>query len=59
MENNSKHIDTFLSLANSLRFKLWAIVGKDNDKKEDIIKYLQKKDYQLIDVAKELDFLYQ
>ena len=59
MENNSKHIDTFLSLANSLRFKLWAIVGKDNDKKKDIIKYLQSKEYQLIDVAKELDFLYK
>jgi len=58
MENNSKHIDIFLSLANSLRFKLWAIVGKDNDKKKDIIKYLKKKEYQLIDVAKELDFLH-
>jgi len=59
MENYSKHIDTYLSLANSLRFKLWAIVGKNNDKKEKIINYLQKKDYQLIDVAKELDFLYK
>jgi len=27
MENNSKHIDTYLALANSLRFKLWAVVG--------------------------------
>ena len=59
MKNNSKHIDTYLSLANSLRFKLWAIVGKDNDKKENIIKYLKDKGYVLIDVAKELDFLYQ
>ena len=59
MENNSKHIDTFLSLANSLRFKLWAIVGKDNGKKENIIKYLQEEGYKLIDVATELDFLYQ
>ena len=59
MKNNNKHIDTFLSLANSLRFKLWAIVGKDNDKKENIIKYLQNKGYELIDVATELDFLYQ
>lgn len=59
MEYQSKHIDTYLSLANSLRFKLWAIVGKNNDKKENIIKYLQEKEYQLIDVAKELDFLYK
>ncbi len=59
MENNSKHIDTYLSLANSLRFKLWAIVGKDNNKKENIIKYLQGKGYELVDVATELDFLYQ
>jgi hypothetical protein len=29
MENNSRHIDTYLALANSLRFKLWAIVGED------------------------------
>lgn len=59
MEYHSKHIDTYLSLANSLRFKLWAIVGKNNDKKEKIIDYLQEKGYQLIDVAKELDFLYK
>lgn len=59
MEYHSKHIDTYLSLANSLRFKLWAIVGKNNNKKENIIKYLQEKEYQLIDVAKELDFLYK
>jgi len=59
MEYHSKHIDTYLSLANILRFKLWAIVGKNNDKKENIIKYLQEKEYQLIDVAKELDFLYK
>ena len=59
MEYHSKHIDTYLSLANSLRFKLWAIVGKNNDKKDNIINYLQEKEYQLIDVAKELDFLYK
>ncbi|MFA7115827.1 MAG: DUF6079 family protein [Bacteroidales bacterium] len=59
MEYQSKHIDTYLSLANSLRFKLWAIVGKNNDKKEKIINYLQEKEYLLIDVAKELDFLYK
>lgn len=59
MEYHSKHIDTYLSLANSLRFKLWAIVGKNNDKKDKIISYLQGKEYHLIDVAKELDFLYK
>ena len=32
MEDNIKHIDTFLSLANSLRFKLWAVVGRDEAK---------------------------
>ncbi len=32
MEDNNKHIDTYLSLANSLRFKLWAVVGKDEAK---------------------------
>jgi len=53
MEYHSKHIDTYLSLANILRFKLWAIVGKNNDKKENIIKYLQERKYQLVDVAKE------
>ena len=58
MEYQSKHIDTYLSLANSLRFKLWAIVGKNNDKKENIIKYLQEKEYQLIDVAR-INFLYK
>ncbi|NOY38549.1 MAG: hypothetical protein GXO83_13365 [Chlorobi bacterium] len=53
MENNSKHIDTYLSLANSLRFKLWAIVGKDNAKKKNIINYLKGRGYELIDVAKD------
>lgn len=59
MESKSKHIDTFLSLANTLRFKLWAIVGKNESKKDKIINYLQHKGYTLIDVATELDFLYK
>ena len=59
MENHSKHIDKYLALSNSLRFKLWAIVGKNDDKKDKIIKYLKSKDYKLIDVAKELDYLYK
>ena len=37
-----KHIDSFLALADGLRFKLWAIVGKDNDKKKDIIKEIKR-----------------
>jgi len=59
MGNHSKHIDTYLTLSNSLRFKLWAIVGKDDYKKDKIIKYLKSKNYKLIDVAKELDHLYK
>ena len=58
MENNTKHIDTYLSLANSLRFKLWAIVGEDQVKKNNIILYLQDRDYVLVDVASELSGLF-
>jgi hypothetical protein len=59
MENKSKHIDTYLALANSLRFKLWAIVGEDQYKKENIIQYLQKQGYELVDVGFELSGLYK
>jgi hypothetical protein len=52
MEENTRHIDTFLSLANSLRFKLWAIVGNDEIKKQNIITYLKEQDYSFIDVGK-------
>ena len=59
MENNSRHIDTYLALANSLRFKLWAIVGENIVKKKMVIEYLQKQGYQLVDVGLELSGLYQ
>ena len=37
MESNpKKHIDSYLALANGLRFKLWAIVGKDETNKQNI-----------------------
>jgi len=49
-----KHIDTYLSLANSLRFKLWAIVGNNATKKEKIITYLDSIGYTKVDVGEEL-----
>ena len=54
----TKHIDTCLSIANSLRFKLLAIVGNDSVKKANIIHYLQEKEYSLLDVGEELTPLY-
>ncbi len=56
-EDRTKHIDTFLTLANSLRFKLWAIVGEDDGKKHNIIKYLKEKGYNLVNVGDELSFI--
>ena len=59
MENKNNHIDTYLGLSNSLRFKLWAIVGEDLHKKNAVIQYLQKKDYTLVNVGEELSSLYK
>ena len=59
MEDNIKHIDTYLSLANSLRFKLWAVVGKDEAKIQNIISYLSQQKYTLVDVGIELQELYK
>ncbi len=59
MEDNIKHIDTYLSLANSLRFKLWAIVGRDEAKIQNIISYLTQQKYTLVDVGIELQELYK
>ena len=50
----SKHIDTYLSLANSLRFKLWAVVGNNSAKREKIINYLDSIGYTKVDVGAEL-----
>jgi len=59
MEDNIKHIDTYLSLANSLRFKLWAVVGRDEAKIQNIISYLIQQNYTLVDVGIELQDLYK
>ena len=56
--DNIKHIDTFLSLANSLRFKLWAVVGENQSKKGKILDYLEKQDYTIVDVGAELGSLF-
>jgi len=56
--DNTKHIDTYLSLANSLRFKLWAVVGDNQTKKDKVISYLTKHGYTLVDVGAELGSLF-
>ncbi len=56
--DQNKHIDTFLSLANSLRFKLWAVVGDNQTKKDKVISYLKIQGYTLIDVGAELGSLF-
>jgi len=55
-----KHIDSYLALANGLRFKLWAIVGKDEPKKQNITNYLKDKlGWSIIDVQENLADLYK
>lgn len=50
-----KHsINYYLGQANNLRFKMLAIVGNNENKKIEIIDYLKKKDWTLIDVESEL-----
>jgi energy-coupling factor transporter ATP-binding protein EcfA2 len=56
--DNTRHIDTYLSLANSLRFKLWAVVGDNQTKKDKVIRYLTKNGYTLVDVGVELGSLF-
>lgn len=55
--NQKLHIDNYMEQANSLRFKLLAIVGKNQEKKEKIINYLKNIGWSLIDVGKELSNL--
>ncbi|HOX85133.1 MAG TPA: BREX-3 system P-loop-containing protein BrxF [bacterium] len=43
-----------LAQADALRFKLLAIVGKDEEKKKRIIKLLRNENWTLVDVEKEL-----
>ncbi|MFD1616565.1 DUF6079 family protein [Gelatiniphilus marinus] len=59
MANQSKHIDTYLSLSESLRFKLWAVVGKDQTKKNNISSYLAEKGFIEVNVGAELADLYE
>ena len=58
-DNSKKHIDSFLALANGLRFKLWAIVGKNESKKQNIVTYLTETlNWEIVDVQKQLSDLY-
>jgi hypothetical protein len=61
MESASKkHIDGFLALANGLRFKLWAIVGKNESKRQNIITYLNSiLKWEIVDVQSQLSDLYK
>ena len=51
---NNNHITEYLSQADSLRFKLLGIIGKDHQKKEKITKYLLDDGWHLINVEEEL-----
>lgn len=61
MESNpKKRIDSYLALANGLRFKLWAIVGKDETKKQNIVSYLTNTlKWVIIDVESQLSGIYK
>lgn len=59
MANQSKHVDTYLSLSKSLRFKLWVVIGKDSSKKNNITKYLIDKGFTEVNVGAELSDLYE
>jgi len=55
-----KHIDSYSALANGLRFKLWAIVGKNDKKKQRILNYLTNTlNWTIIDVESHLVGMYQ
>ncbi len=47
-------INTYLTQADNLRFKLLAITGKNENKKEKIIEFLSSENWKLVDVGKEL-----
>lgn len=55
----AKNIDTYLASADSLRFKLWLIIGKNLQKKDRISTYLKSLGYTLVDVGSELSELTQ
>ena len=48
------NLNTLLSQADSLRFKLYGIVGSNEAKKKKIIKFLADDDWTIVDVEKEL-----
>ena len=50
----TRHIDDFLIQAENLHLKLWAIIGNDPAKTEKVVSYLNKQDWQVIDVGKEV-----
>ena len=47
-------INNYLAQADNLRFKLLAVTGRDQNKKDKIIDYLVSENWSLIDVGKEL-----
>lgn len=50
----NKHIDDFLSQADNIHFKFWAIVGSDSSRVKKITKYLKEQGWSTIDVGKEI-----
>ena len=48
------NLNTLLTQADSLRFKLLGIVGSNEAKKKKIIKFLSDDDWTVVDVEKEL-----
>lgn len=54
----TKHIDDFLIQAENLHLKLWAIIGNDPAKTKKVVSYLNKQDWQVIDVGKEVKKLH-
>lgn len=54
MSHTQQHIDTYIAQADNLRFKLLAIAGKDETKKNQLMDYLHKEEWTSVDVGKEL-----
>ncbi len=54
MQQPHQHIDTYISQADNLRFKLLAIAGKEDNKKQSLTHYLEAEGWTIVDVGKEL-----
>lgn len=54
---NAHHIDTYLSQASNLRFKLWTIVGQNRSKFDRISAYLEERGFVSVDVGESLSFI--